>query len=182
MGGRVKGVGGAHEKRRAEKIEKIKNGGTERFSTSPQRQGEEVGGSVEAESEQGGEEQEAVGGDLELRQTGDGFWRPNLTLGDADERFFIAVVTLDLPTINVSLNDGLKGKIDVGADQEGGLAVEDLGSFGKAVTKRLDDNQTQGKIRTGLAPEERGDGFALDLLDLAGDETFDCLKGNGVVF
>lgn len=92
------------------------------------------------------------------------------------------MVTLDLPTINVSLNDGVKREIEVGADQESGLAVKKLGAFGETVAKRLDEDQTEGAIRTGLAPEERGDGFDFDLLELSGNETIDRLKRNRVVF
>lgn len=65
--------------------------------------------SGEAVGDQGCQHQQAISGDLKLRQTIDGVGITDLPLGDTDKRFFVAVVALDLPAVDVSVKQDTDG-------------------------------------------------------------------------
>ena len=54
-------------------------------------------------------------------------------------------------------------------------------SRAQAVAERGDDNKPQGQIGSGLAPEDRAEGFDAELVMATGGEGTDGLPGNGVV-
>jgi hypothetical protein len=109
-------AGGAVKEQRPEEIEVVQDGRADGRCSSPLGQGEELVAALKAIGEQGGEQEQAIACDLELGQPGDGFRGADLTFGDTDKGFLVAVVTLDLPAIDVGLNNVFKGAICIGAD------------------------------------------------------------------
>ncbi len=102
-------------------------------------------------------------------------------MSHANDAFFVVVVDLDFPSIDVSLNKCLQIKFWIGADEESGFAVEELRSFAQAVSQRFDDNEKQRFIGSGFAPEHGTEGFDLEVTDLSDGKTRDFLKGDLVI-
>jgi len=67
----------------------------------------------------------------------------DLPLSDTDVRFLIAMITLNLPAINVSLKDILQREIDISANQVSWVTIEQLGPFTEAIAEWPDDHQPQ---------------------------------------
>src|SRR5664279_5362704 len=91
------------------------------------------------------------------------------------------MVALDLPSVHVGLKQGLQVQLRIGADQESGLAVEQLRSFAQPVTQWFDDNQQQAQIGTGLAPKDVATYLDGDFANRPGGETADLDDRHGVV-
>ena len=109
---------------------------------------------MEAVSEEGGEEQQAVEGHLELGETRHRLRITHLALRDPEQGFLIAVIALNLPAMHVGLEEGFQIQLRVGADEKGGLPVEKLGALAEAIAEGFDDQQAQGEVGSGLAPVE----------------------------
>lgn len=71
---------------------------------------------------------------MELRLTVDSLWITGLCLSHTNDAFFVVVVDLDLPAIDVSLNKGFQVKVWIGADEESGFAVEEFRSFAQPIS------------------------------------------------
>src|SRR5262252_335790 len=116
---------------------------------------------------------------MEGRLTGDGFFRPNLSLSDPQQIFFVLLIDFDLPTIEVGLEDlnDIGGRI--GNQQVGRLAVETMPM--SVIGQRRDDNQTQRAPLSATTPEERANGFVTELMRTASGKYGGALPRNGVV-
>jgi hypothetical protein len=64
-----------------------------------------------------------------------------LALRNPEEGFLVAVIALNLPAIDVSLQEGFQIQLRVGANQKGGLTVEKLGTLAEAIAEGFDDQQ-----------------------------------------
>jgi hypothetical protein len=122
-----------------QEIKQIDQGGANRLA-SPFGQGQVLGRTLEAVSEEGAEEQHAIEGNLELGEAGHGLRTVNLSLRDAEQGFLIAVIALDLPAIDVGLHEGGQIQVRVGADEEGGFTVEKFGALAEAIAEGFDDH------------------------------------------
>ena len=58
-----------------------------------------------------------------------------------EEGFLIAVIALNLPAIDVALEEGFQIQLRVGANQKGGLTIEKLSPFSEAIAEGFDDQQ-----------------------------------------
>src|SRR5438876_494175 len=96
-------LGAASKDLIAEKGEQIGQRGTSGFA-SPLGERQVFAGAVEAGAEDGGQQQQATSSDLELGQTTDGLRAAHLSLGHAQQRLLLAVVALNLPTLDVGLH------------------------------------------------------------------------------
>ena len=89
----------------------------------------------------GGQEQQGVGGDAE---GGGGFHRrgaADLGLADAQQSFLFAKVDLNTPAMQIGFDEKLGVEVGVGAEQEGGLAIEEFAPGGQAVPQRGDHHE-----------------------------------------
>ena len=156
----------------AEQIEQIENGWADGFA-APFGQRQEIVGAAEAAGFERSQQKQAVGGNLELRQAIDGFGIADLAFGDANEGFFVAVIALDFPSIDVGLDESFERKAEIGANQESGIAVEQLRTVAKAVAEGFDDQQTKRTFATGFAPENVFDDFDFEGLQFSGGKSLD---------
>src|SRR5215469_8640511 len=111
--------------------------------------------------------------------TGDGLFRPNLSLSDTQQIFFFLLIDFDLPTIEVSLKNGNDIGSRIGNQQVSGLAVEAMPM--SAIGQRRDDDQAQRDPLSATTPEEWADGFIAELMRASGGKDGGALPGNGVV-
>ena len=88
-----------------EEVEQIEERGADR-PASPFGQGQVLCRTLEAVSEYGGQEQQAIDGHLELWETGHGLRIADLALRDPDPGFLVAVIALNLPALDVGLQQG----------------------------------------------------------------------------
>ena len=147
---------------------------------TPLGAGQPAGGRRAEAGARGGEEEEGVGGDAE---GGGGLHRgggADLRLADAQQGFLFAKVDFDAPAMEVGFNEALGVKIGVGANQEGGLAVEELGALAQAIAEGSDDDQLQELIHPGGAPQQAGALFEAQLVGGAAMEEGKGLPG-GIV-
>src|SRR5690348_13263724 len=112
--------------------------------------------------------------------TGDGFFRPNLSLFDTKQIIFVLLIHFDLPTIEISLEDlnDIGGRI--GNQQVSGLAVETMSM--SVIGQRRDDDQAQRASLSATTPQERADRLETELMRTASGKDGRALPGNGVVF
>ena len=80
-------------------------------------------GSIKTVGENGSEQQQAVRSDLKLWLPIDRVRVARLCLSDADDAFFVMVVDLDFPAVEVSLHKGFQIEVGIGADDESWFAV-----------------------------------------------------------
>src|SRR5215468_113200 len=111
--------------------------------------------------------------------TGDGLFRPNLSLSDTQQIFFFLLIDFDLPTIKVSLKNWNDIGSRIGNQQVSGLAVEPMPM--RAIGPRRDDDQAQRKALSTTTPEQWADGFVAELVGASGGKDGSALPGNGVV-
>src|SRR6476659_4595111 len=88
-----------------------------------------------------------------------------LGLSDPEGCFDLAVVDLNLPTVEVGLQQNGSGAVQVRGEQEGGFAV--ILAFAAVVRHGRDQQQTQGSPAGAAAPEHRGDLFISDIAPLS---------------
>ena len=105
----------------------------------------------------------------------------DLTFGDTNKGFFVAVIALDLPSIDIGLQKRLDRQSGVGANEESGIAIEQLGTLAKAITDGFDDDEAKRPVTTGFAPEEVVDDFDLESAQFTRSKTLNRNKGNGFV-
>lgn len=148
---------------------------------APFGQREKVQGTAEAVGDEGCQLKQTVEGDLKLREAVDGFGIAHLTFGDTNEGFFVAVIALNLPTIDIGLEKRLDRQSGIGADQKSGIAIQQLGTFAKTITDGLDHNEPKRTMTTGFAPEEVVDDFDLESTQFTSGKTLNGNKGNGFV-
>lgn len=148
---------------------------------SPFRQTQVVVGALEAVGQDGGQQQEAVCSDLELGLAIDRSGITRLCLSYSDDAFFIVVIDLDLPAVDISLHDGLQVQVWIGANEEGWFAVEEFGPFAQAIPDGFDYDQKQRFIVSGFTPEDGAKDFDLEVPDLSDREAGDFLKGDLVI-
>lgn len=129
----------------------------------------------------GGQEKEGVGGGEESGDGFDGVRGADLRLVNAKEGFFVAEVEFDLPPPQIGLKEALQGERGIGADQVGGLAIEDPGVLGEAIAQGANDDETEILMASGGSPADGSKGFDLKLVDLPGGESGDRLPGDGLV-
>src|SRR5689334_13309376 len=91
------------------------------------------------------------------------------------------MVALDLPTVNVGLQQNLEIELRIGADQKGGLTVEQLGAIAQTVAEGFDDQQEQWHIVTSLAPVDSAQNLDRNGAYASSGETGDLEDGYGVV-
>ena len=91
------------------------------------------------------------------------------------------MVALDFPTINIGLEESVKGKIQIRANQKSGFAIEQLGAITKAVAERFDHQQTKRTITTCFAPKKIFDDFDFEGLQFTGGKRLNLDQGDGVV-
>jgi len=115
-----------------------------------------------------------------LGLTIDGLRVAGLGVSHTDNAFFVAVVDLDLPAVDVSLHDRLQFQVGVSADEEGRLAVEEFGPFAKAITDGFDYDEQQRFVISRFAPEDGAKDFDLEVSDLSDCEAGNFLKRNRV--
>ena len=116
---------------------------------------------------------------MEGRLTGDGLFRPNLSLSDTQQIFLFLLIDFDLPTIEVSLENGNDIGSRIGHQQVSGLAVEAMPM--SVIGQRRDDDQAQRKALSATTPEQWADGFVSELMRATGGKDGSALPGNGVV-
>jgi len=104
-----------------------------------------------------------------------------LPFGDAEKRFLVAVIAFDLPAIDVGLEELLEVEVGIGADEEGGLAVQQASTGAESLADRFDDHQHQRSVGSGLGPKHGPEDFNLEVARLAGGVATDGLKGNRIV-
>lgn len=109
--------------------------------TSPFREGQIVRCSLESIGEDRSQKEQTIGRNLQLWQARDSLAIANLPLGHTDEAFLVAVIDLDFPAVDISLDKGLDLEFWIGADEECGFTIEEFGTFAKAVAQRFDDDQ-----------------------------------------
>src|SRR5262249_26268578 len=127
----------------------------------------------------GSQEKQTISCNLKLRKTLDGFGITDLALGDADERFFVPMIALDLPTVDVGLNESLHGQSQIGRNQKSRIAVEQFGAVAEAIANGLDHEQTKRPLGSGLAPEEVFENFDLKGAAIAGRKAGHGHEGDG---
>src|SRR5215468_5470575 len=111
--------------------------------------------------------------------TGDGWLRPNLSLSDTQQVFFFLLIDFDLPTIEVSLENGNDIGSRIGDQQVSGLAVEAMPM--SVIGQGRDDDQAQRKALSATTPEQWADGFVAELMRATGGKDSSALPRNGVV-
>src|SRR5215468_10438980 len=111
--------------------------------------------------------------------TGDGLFRPNLSLSDTQQIFFFLLIDFDLPTIEVSLKNWNDIGSRIGNQQVSRLAVEAMPM--SAIGQRRDDDQAQREALSTTTPEQWADGFVAELMRASDGKDGSALPGNGVV-
>ena len=148
---------------------------------SPFRQRQVIVGTLEAVCEDGGQQQEAVGSDLELGLAIDGSRGARLCLGYPYDAFLVVVIDLDLPAIDVNLHDRLQVQVWISANEESRFAIEEFGAFAQAIPDGFDYDQKQRFIMSGLAPEDGANGLDVEVAELPDRETGDLLQRHLVI-
>jgi hypothetical protein len=121
----------------------------------------------------GGAQEQGIDCDFERRQVCDSGRYADLSFAGAQQGFFLAEVQLDLPSPGIILNHLLKAQVGIGADQIGGIAIEQFPALGRPISERSDDNEP-AVVPAGIFPAAWGDGFDLESMDAAGGECLDC--------
>ena len=112
----------------------------------------------------GGEEQQGVGSDAEGGGGFDGAGGADLGLAHAQQGFFLAEIDFDVPAVEVGFDDELGVEVGIGAEEKGGLAIEQLGTLAQAITEGGDDDQLQDLVGAGGAPHQAGAAFEAQLV------------------
>lgn len=94
--------------------------------------------------QQRGDPQQGVSGDGDRGQVLVGGGGADVGVAGADEGFFLAEVDLDAPAPEVGLEEFFEAHVRIGAEEVGGLAVEEFGILAQAVAERGDDEESQG--------------------------------------
>jgi len=162
----------------AEILDQVHGSGAEGFFPLPLGSGQMVARELAVLALKGGTEQERVGGDGAAGEVLHGWGGADLGVAEAEEGFLVAEVEFDVPAPQEGL-DGLgQGSVGVGADQKGGLAVQEFAVFAQPVGSGSDDDELEIVLSAGGAPAQ-----GTQLLDaqgaaLAAEEDVDGLPGD----
>ena len=100
----------------------------------------------------GGNQQHGIGCDGKSWGCLDGCLIVNLGLANAEQGLFISEVDFDVPALEISFNDFACGHGRVSADQKGGLAIQQLGTFAETVGEWCDDDELKSLMGSGGTP------------------------------
>jgi hypothetical protein len=164
----------------AQQIYQIGSRGSGR-SAAPFWQWQVVFGALQAVSQDGGEQQKAVSSDLKLGLPINGLRVARLRLSDPDNAFFVVVVDLDLPTVDVSLDKSFNVQARIGADEEGWFAIQELGALAQAIPNGFDDDKKQWFIMPSFAPEDWAEDYDLEVTNLSHGKTWNLLKRDRII-
>ena len=115
----------------------------------------------------GGQQQQGVGGHAEGGSGLDGARSAHLCLADAEQGFLLAEIDLHVPARDIGLDDDLGVQVFIRADQKGGLAIKQFGTFAQAVSERGDDDQLQHLVSASGAPHQAGAALITELMSNA---------------
>ena len=127
------------------------------------------------------EQQSAVGSDGEDRLFGHGRDIPQLRLADTQGVFLFAVIDLDLPAVEIDLQQLLEGTAQIAGKQVRWIAIVQLPALGFAIGRRRDYDETKGALLGSALPVHLGDFFIADLAALATVKDLGGFPGSALV-
>jgi hypothetical protein len=98
---------------------------------------------------------------------GHGYGVPELSVTDAQSVLFVAVVDLDLPAVEVDLEEVLGRGVEVSGEEVSGVAVVDLTGLALEVGGRCDDQEPEWEATCCPTPVDVGQLFVADRAPLS---------------
>src|SRR5262249_804554 len=99
------------------------------------------------------DKQQAITRGGKCRSTGDGKSRRDLSLTDSEDGLFVAMIQLNLPTVEVMLQQFFGGSFQIRAQQISRIAVIDVRMNRHFVRDRGDNDQSKSSLCSTASPE-----------------------------
>ena len=148
---------------------------------SPFREVQILTGTTWSESAQSSQEREAVASDGEGGMAWYRLRRTYLSLAHAQEVLFVSMIDLDLPSVEISLNQSRcigTGSIRVGGQQVSRVAIVGTCVRGELIGHGSDNEQPQSSGASAAFPQDALDLFIAECSPLSAEIDEGCSQGN----
>jgi len=126
------------------------------------------------------QQQQGVGGHAEDGGVFDRAGIADLRLAHSEQSFFFAEINFDVPAPDISLDDDLRVEVFLGAQEEGGLTIKQLGALAQTIGERGDDDQLRDLMSAGGTPHQADAAIVAQLMRDAVVQEGQRLPGRGV--